>query len=288
MFATLTAYSILTAEQIQVVSAVVGETACAASATMASATNGLDAAVAAQATVGVVTQGVAETQPVSAGSSFWMVIGSLLCCGGTFGLCKVRAGIVAAVRELDPDNALHLNTLLTLFEEGSWLSILSVLLVFPLLALLLMVVLAVFGWVLSRPLKKLAVKRRAHWDAMGKEGMLRAVRTRAIVIFLLGILLSAVPVFGYVATVLALNLFVFGVFSLYEKRSTRIFAKIAMRFIKLTIFLIAVVFSSIPFVGVVLLVPYMVSYVMRANGIKQSPLGSESSSFNRTTEQRIT
>jgi len=98
--------------------------------------------------------------------------------------------------------------------------------------------------------------------------MLRAVRNRAIAIFALGVFLSVVPVFGYLVTVVALNLFVFGVIALYEKSSYRILVKIVMRFIKLTIFLFAILFSSIPFMGVVLLVPYMVSYIMRVRNIK--------------------
>mgnify|MGYP003329076712 CR=1 FL=1 len=181
---------------------------------------------------------------------------------------KVRAALVAAVRELDPDNALHLNALLTMFEEGSWLVILPVLLVFPLLALLLMVVFAAFGWLLSRPLKEIAEKRRAHWDAMGKVRMLKAVRMRAVVIFGLGVLLSAVPVFGFLATVIALNLFVFSVLALYESRSRRIFFRFVMRFIKLTIFLVAILFSSIPFVGIVLLLPYVISFLIRTKKIR--------------------
>ena len=179
------AYSILTPEQIQVVTAAVGDVTNAVplaagpvsnvvSPTVSAVPSGLDVATVSNAVVesaGVVVLGASKAAAQESGLSFWAIVGSLFCCGGTFGLCKVRAGIVAAVREFDPDNALHLNSLLTLFEEGSWLAILPVLLVFPVLALLLMLVLAVFGWALSRPLKKIAEKRRAYWDAMGKDGM---------------------------------------------------------------------------------------------------------------------
>lgn len=236
VFAMLMTYSILTPEQTQVVAEVVGETAN-------------------------------EAARSDSGSPFAAAIAPLFCCGGTFGLCKVRAAVVAAVRELDPDNALHLNTLLTLFEEGSWLVILPILLVFPLLALLLMVLFAGIGWVLSRPLKKIAEKRRAHWDALGKVRMLKAVRVRAAVIFGLGVLLSAVPVLGYLATVIALNLFVFSVIALYESRSRRIVFRLVMRFVKLTIFLIAILFSSIPFMGIILLLPYVMSFLIRTKKI---------------------
>ena len=140
--------------------------------------------------------------------------------------------------------------------------------VFPVVALLLMVFFAVFGWLFSIPLKRIAEKRKAHWDAVGKDGMLKEVRTRAIAIFALGIFLSAIPVFGYLATVVALNLLVFGVISMYEKPAYRILVNIAMRFIKLTLFLVAVVFSSIPFLGILLLLPYLVSFVMRTRKIK--------------------
>ena len=180
-----------------------------------------------------------------------------------------RAAVVAAIRELDPDNALHLNTLLTLFEEGSWLAILPIVLVFPLLALLLMAVFAVFGWMLSTPLKKLAEKRRAYWNALGMVGMLKTVRVRAIVIFGIGVLISGIPVLGYIATVVALNLFVFGVLSLYEKKSRRILMRFIMRFMKLTIFLISLLFSGIPFMGIILLVPYVFSYFIRVQKIKR-------------------
>ena len=278
LFALLASYAICSPEQMQVLSAVVDgvpgvmPVACDPATTnvvtsaVASVAAGVDANTVSNV-VAVAAQGASGTEPSSTGLSFRAILAALFCGGGTFGLCKVRAYIVAAVRELDPDNTLRLNTLLTLFEEGSWLAILPVLLVFPVIALLLMVLFAVFGWLFSIPLKKIAEKRRAHWAAVGKDGMLKAVRTRAVAIFALGIFLSAIPVFGYLATVVALNLLVFGVIVMYEKPAYRIFAKIVMRFIKLTLFLVAVVFSSIPFLGILLLSPYLVSFVMRTRKI---------------------
>ena len=279
LFAILTSYSICSPEQMQVLSAVVDgvpdamSVACdpamtnAVTSAVSTVTSGLDVNTVSNA-VGVAVQSSPGTEPSSTGVSFMAIVSSLFCGGGTFGLCKVRAYIVAAVRELDPDNTLHLNTLLTLFEEGSWLAILPVLLVFPIIALLLMVFFAILGWLFSIPLKKIAEKRRAHWDAVGKEGMLKAVRTRALVIFGMGVFLSTIPVMGYLVTVVALNLFVFGVIALYEKPAYRILLKLVMRFIKLTIFLFAILFSSIPFMGIVLLIPYMVSYMMRVRKLK--------------------
>ena len=279
LFAALTSYAICTPEQMQVLAAVVDgapgvmpvvcdpEAANAVTSAVSSVAASLDANTVSNV-VGAAAQGSSEVAPSATGLSFKALASSLFCCGGTFGLCKVRAYMAAAVRELDPDNTLYLNTLMTMFEEGSWLAILPIVLVFPLLALVLMVVFAFVGWALSRPLKMIAMKRRAHWDAVGKEGMLRSVRNRAIAIFALGVVLSVVPVFGYLVTIVALNLFVFGVLALYEKSSYRILVKLVMRFIKLTIFLFAILFSSIPFMGVVLLVPYMVSYMMRVRKIK--------------------
>lgn len=281
VFATLMTYSILTPEQAKVVSAVVGETANAVPTSVelltnvvASATSAVmaspDAVAVSNAVagaVGTVGQGVSDAVRSDTGSSFSAIVASLFSCGGTFGLCKIRAWIVTTVRELDPDNALQLNTLLTLFEEGSWLVLLPILLVFPLLALLLMLVFAGFGWLLSRPLKKIAEKRRAYWDAEGREGMLKKVRVRAIVIFGLGVLLSVIPVLGYLVTIIALNLFVFGVIALYENKTQRIVFRLVMRFLKFTIFLVSVVFSGVPFMGVVLLLPYAISYLIRTRKI---------------------
>ena len=279
LFAALASYSICTPEQMQVLSAAVeGVPDAVSMACDPAATNVVTAVVSSVAsgvdvnavsnTVSVAVQGSSEAATSTTSLSFAAIASSLFCGGGTFSLCKVRAYVVAAVRELDPDNTLHLNTLLTLFEEGSWLVILPVVLVFPVLALMLMIVFAVLGWVFSVPLKMIAEKRRAHWDAVGKDGMLKAVRMRALVIFILGVFLSVIPVFGYMVTVIALNLFVFGVISMYEKPAYRMLVKIAMRFIKLTLFLVAIVFSSIPFMGVLLLLPYLVSFLMRIHKIK--------------------
>ncbi|MBR4652473.1 MAG: hypothetical protein IKO72_03865 [Kiritimatiellae bacterium] len=286
LFAALASYSICTPEQMQVLSAAVdgvsgampvvcdptvaeSVTNAVVSAASTAVTTGLDVNVVTNTVSAAVQEGTIEASSAS-GSSFSAIISALFCGGGTFGLCKVRAGIVAAIRELDPENSLHLNTLLTLFEEGSWLAILPIVMVFPILALLLMVVIAIFGWLLSRPLKMIAAKRRAYWDALGKDGMLKAVQNRAIVIFVLGVFLSAIPVLGYLVTVVALNLLVFGVIVLYEKPSHRILAKLIMRFIKLTIFLFAIVFSGIPFMGILLLLPFVVSYLMRIRKIRNS------------------
>ena len=279
LFAALASYSLVSPEQMQVLAAAIGEApdamSMACDPAAANAVTSVATSVASGADITAATNAIAaaaqtapEAVPPAAGVSFSTVMASLFCGGGTFGLCKVRAGIVSAVRELDPDNVLHLNTLLTLFEEGSWLAILPIVMVFPILALLLMIVFALFGWLLSRPLKKIAARRRAYWDAVGKDGMLKAVHDRAVVIFVLGVFLSAVPIFGYLVTVVALHFLVFGVIALYEKPSHRIVAKIVMRFVKLTIFLVAIVFSGIPFMGILLLVPYFVSYLMRTGKIK--------------------
>ena len=285
LFAALASYSICTPEQMQVLSAAVdgvsgampvlcdpaaaeGVTNAVVSAASAAVTAGLDVNVVTNAVSAVAQDGAVEASSAS-GMSFSAIFSALFCGGGTFGLCKVRAGIVAAVRELDPENSLHLNTLLTLFEEGSWLAILPVVMVLPILALVLMVVLAIFGWLLSRPLKAIAEKRRAYWDAQGKAGMLKAVRIRAVVIFGLGVFLSAIPVFGYLVTVVALNLLVFSVMAMYENPAYRILVRVIMRFIKLTLFLVALVFSGIPFMGVLLLLPYLISFFIRVSKIKK-------------------
>jgi len=288
LFAALASYSICSPEQVQVLSAVVdgvpdamsmasdpavtnavASTVSAVTSTVSAVSSGVDAHTVSNA-VGVAVQGSLGTEPSSTGMSFMAIVSALFCGGGTFGLCKVRAGIVAAVRELDPDNTLRLNTLLTLFEEGSWLAILPVAMAFPVIAFLLMVLFAILGWLFSIPLKKMAEKRRAHWDAVGKDGMLKAIRTRAVVIFVLGVFLSAIPVFGYLVTVVALNLLVFSVIALYEKPAYRMLVKIMMRFVKLTLFLVALVFSGIPFMGIALLLPYAVSFVMRVRKIKNA------------------
>jgi len=254
IFTFLVTFSLCSPEQAQVISTVVNGLPETLSATNAPA----------------VAAGVPATEAASSGVSFGAICPALLSTGISFCLCKVRAGIVAAVRELDPDNTLHLNTVLTLFEEGSWLAILPILLVFPCLALVLMAVLAVLGWVLSRPLAAWARKRRAYWDAIGQAGMLKMVRDRAIVVFACGVFLSALPVVGYLVTVIALNLFVFGVIALYERRASRLVARLVMRFFKLTVFLVSILFSGVPFMGILLLVPYAVSYVMRTNGLKRT------------------
>lgn len=283
VFATLMAYSILTPEQVQVVTAAVGDVtnavpvtgvatatdlvtnvaASAASAVAAAATDVATVSNAVAEAACVAAQGATDASASDSGSWISAIVSALFCGGVTFTLASLRSRFVAAVREMDPDNALHLNSLLAAFEEGSWLAALPLLLVFPVVALVLLVLFALFGWMLSRPMKKLAAKRRAHWDAVGREGMLREVRVRAIVIFIAGVLVSAIPVIGYLATVIALNLFVFSVLSLYEKRSTRILVRIVLRFIKLTLLLVAVVFSGVPFLGIVFLVPYWVVYQMR-------------------------
>jgi hypothetical protein len=280
LFAALASYAICSPEQLQVLSAVVEGVpgvvpmACdpaaanAVTSAVSSAVSSVDANTVSNAVVAA-AQGASGTEPSSAGLSFKAIFSALFCGGGTFGLCKVRSYVVSAVRELDPDNTMRLNTLLTLFEEGSWLAILPILLVFPIIALLLMVLFAIIGWLFSIPIKNIAEKRRAHWDAVGKEGMLKAVRIRAAVIFTLGVFLSAIPVLGYLVTVVALNLLVFGVISLYEKSAYRIFVKLIMRFIKLTLFLIALLFSGIPFMGVLLLLPYLISFFIRTNKIKK-------------------
>ena len=172
LFAALASYSICSPEQMQVLAAVVDgvpetmsaacdpATANAVTSAVSAITSGVDVNAVSNAAA-VAAQGPSGTEPASTGVSFMAVASALFCGGGTWGLCTVRANVAAAIRELDPDNALRLNTLLTLFEEGSWLAMLPMLMVFPVMALLLMLAFVFLGWLFSVPLKKFAAKRRA-------------------------------------------------------------------------------------------------------------------------------
>ena len=56
---------------------------------------------------------------------------------------------------------------------------------------------------------------------------------------------------------------------MYEMPAYRILVRVIMRFIKLTLLLVALVFSGIPFMGVLLLLPYMISVLIRTNKIQE-------------------
>ena len=69
------------------------------------------------------------------------------------------------------------------------------------------------------------------------------------------------PIVGFVVAVFMLNLMAIGVIQLYEDRFGRIVSRFIFKVVKWTLLLLAIVLSFLPFVGILLLVPYVVRYM---------------------------
>ena len=262
---------------------------------------------------------------------------------GTAMLCKFRAQVSSAIRSIDPDNSFHLHTLAKFAEETTWVSVLFVALLLPMLAAVIVVLIMLAGAGL-RSLLQLVEKQCCHkcadcgemvhnsavvcpgcrkeqplpyrrvglfalassasvnsadaadvlrhhrrllsahrcplcasplkdgfvcdrcgakvWEqGLTRRDLIGRLDTRVIVATLVGVFLSAVPIVGFVVAVFMLNLMAIGVIQLYEDRFGRIVSRFIFKVVKWTLLLLAIVLSFLPFVGILLLVPYVVRYM---------------------------
>lgn len=88
---------------------------------------------------------------------------------------------------------------------------------------------------------------------------------RVIAATLAGVLLSAVPVLGFLIMAVTMNIMAIGVLRSYESCLGRIAGKMFFKVVKWTLVICAVVLSSVPFVGIVLVAPYL-AYYLRLRG----------------------
>ena len=107
---------------------------------------------------------------------------------------------------------------------------------------------------------------RCGADVWG-QGMTRAqlvhrLDVRFAVLFGCGCLASAVPVIGFVLTALLINCSVLGILRAYDGRLGRFLGRLLFKVVKWSVLIVAVVFSSVPFAGVLLLLPYGCAYGM--------------------------
>ena len=262
---------------------------------------------------------------------------------GTAMLCKFRAQVSSAIRSIDPDNSFHLHTLAKFAEETTWVSVLFVALLLPMLAAVIVVFIMLAG-AGFRSLLKVVEKQNSHkcadcgemvhnsavvcpgcrkeqplpyrrvglfalaasssvnsadaadvlrhhrrllsahrcplcasplkdgfvcdrcgakvWEqGLTRRDLIGRLDTLVIGATLAGVFLSAVPIVGFVVAVFMLNLMAIGVIQLYEDRFGRIVSRFIFKVVKWTLLLLAIVLSFLPFVGILLLVPYVVRYM---------------------------
>ena len=262
---------------------------------------------------------------------------------GTAMLCRFRAQVSSAIRSIDPDNSFHLHTLAKFAEETTWVSVLFVALLLPMLAAVMVVVIMLAG-AGFRSFLRVVEKESSHkcadcgevvhnsavvcpgcrkeqplpyrrvgffalassssvnsadaadvlrhhrrllsahrcplcaspledgfvcgrcgakvWEqGLTRRDLIGRLDTHVIGATLAGVFLSAVPIVGFVVAVFALNLMAIGVIQLYEDRFGRIVSRFIFKVVKWTLLLLAIVLSFLPFMGILLLVPYVVRYM---------------------------
>ena len=117
----------------------------------------------------------------------------------------------------------------------------------------------------------------AVWEqGMTREQLVRRLDTRFAVISVCGCFASAVPVLGFVLTVVLVNFTVLRILRSYDGRLGRLMGRLLFKVLKWSVLLVAILCSSVPFVGVLLLLPYAGAYFMARKrflgGVATSPV----------------
>ena len=92
--------------------------------------------------------------------------------------------------------------------------------------------------------------------------LIRRLDGRMLGITAAGVALSVVPVFGFMVAAVAMNVMAIGVLLRYESRMGRIVGRFVVKVVKWTLLLAALLLSTVPFMGALLLVPYVVRYLL--------------------------
>ena len=110
------------------------------------------------------------------------------------------------------------------------------------------------------------------WEqGISRRDLVGRLDTCVIVATIVGALLSAVPVFGFLVSVAAMNLMAIRVLRSYESRLGRIVGRMLLRIVKWTLIILAIVFSAVPFAGIVFLAPYLIYYLRLRGRFLASP-----------------
>ena len=104
------------------------------------------------------------------------------------------------------------------------------------------------------------------WEqGLTRRDLIGRLDTCATVATLVGVFLSAVPLVGFLVAIFMINIMAIGVIQLYEDRFGRIVSHFIFKIVKWTLLLLAIVLSFLPFMGILLLVPYVVRYMWLRN-----------------------
>lgn len=96
-----------------------------------------------------------------------------------------------------------------------------------------------------------------------REDLVRMLDHRMMVCGGLALVLSWVPWIGFFLPIILMNVFVIRILRAYESKWSRAFGNFFVSVVKMIFFLIVFICSTIPFVGLLALVPYFFSYLMR-------------------------
>ena len=331
----------------------------AVTSTVSAVTSAVSAAAteAVSAAAGAVPPPPAPEEGVSWLAWIWDFIMAGAASFGTSMLCKFRAQVAAAMRSIDPDNTFYLHTLAKFAEETTWVSVLFVALLLPMLAAVIVVLIMVAG-TSFRSLLEVVEKQCCHkcadcgglvhnsavicpgcrqeqplpyrkvgffalassssvnsadaadvllhhrrllfahrcplcasplkdgfvcdrcgtkvWEhGLTRRDLISMLDARVIVATIAGVFLSPVPIVGFVLAVCAINIMAINVIQPYEDRFGRILSRFVFKVVNWTLFLFAVVLSFLPFMGVLLLVPYAVRYLWLRKRFLAERVGSE-------------
>lgn len=119
----------------------------------------------------------------------------------------------------------------------------------------------------ATPLKDKATCGGCGGDVWGqgvtREDLVRMLDNRMMLCGALAIALSWVPWIGFFLPIVLMNVFAIRILRAYESKWSRAFGNFLVAVVKMIFFLIVFICSTIPFVGLLALVPYFFSYLMR-------------------------
>ena len=203
-----------------------------------------------------------------------------LCALITWGFYRFRRLAVGALELIDPDGELALAPIV---EEITVAFLFVLLLVLPILAGILLLLGALGGWLTAGLFRRLEKRDRIprwlgrRWmEGLSRREIVAVLDRRLLMLLVVSVIWQMLPfplvtAVGFVIFVVGNGILVSGVLARRQRGAAGCLFRLGFAYLKLLAFLTALCFACVPYIGLVVYLPYLLAYLIRRQRFLAQP-----------------
>lgn len=203
-----------------------------------------------------------------------------LCALVTWGFYRFRRLAVGALELIDPDGDL---ALAPIAEEVTVAALFVLLLILPILAGILLLLGALGVWLTAGLFKRLEEQDRLprwlgrRWmEELSRREIVAVLDRRLLILLVIAVIWQMLPfplvtAVGFVFFVMGNGILVSGVLARQQRGASGCLLRLGFAYFKLLAFLAALCFACVPYIGLVVYLPYLLAYLIRRNRFLAQP-----------------